>query len=150
MDQDWVPRAPNSSLYIRPTMIGTEIIIIISIIIRVIITIIMTGTEATLGLGPANQATLFVILSPVGSYFGGHSRSVTLLCDALLAKLPKMHEQFLLCLLQNNDGARAALQIKIHMVLEHLLRPIPSPIVAKDAEGSFFRPWRVPHPITTG
>ena len=41
----------------------------------------MTGTEATLGLGPANQATLFVILSPVGSYFGGHSRSVTLLCD---------------------------------------------------------------------
>ena len=83
MDQDWVPRAPNSSLYIRPTMIGTEIIIIIIIIISIIIiiTIIMTGTEATLGLGPANQATLFVILSPVGSYFGGHSRSVTLLCD---------------------------------------------------------------------
>ena len=86
MDQDWVPRAPNSSLYIRPTMIGTVmIIIIISIIIIfsiiIIITIIMTGTEATLGLGPANQATLFVILSPVGSYFGGHSRSVTLLCD---------------------------------------------------------------------
>ena len=82
MDQDWVPRAPNSSLYIRPTMIGTEIIIIIiSIIIISTIIIIMTGTEATLGLGPANQATLFVILSPVGSYFGGHSRSVTLLCD---------------------------------------------------------------------
>ena len=80
VDQDWVPRAPNSSLYIRPTMIGTEIIIIIIISI-IIITIIMTGTEATLGLGPANQATLFVILSPVGSYFGGHSRSVTLLCD---------------------------------------------------------------------
>ena len=82
MDQDWVPRAPNSSLYIRPTMIGKVIItIIIRIIIIIIITIIMTGTEATLGLGPANQATLFVILSPVGSYFGGHSRSVTLLCD---------------------------------------------------------------------
>ena len=79
VDQDWVPRAPNSSLYIRPTMIGTEIIIIIISII--IIIIIMTGTEPTLGLGPANQATLFVILSPVGSYFGGHSRSVTLLCD---------------------------------------------------------------------
>ena len=78
VDQDWVPRAPNSSLYIRPTMIGTEII---TIIISIIIIIIMTGTEATLGLGPANQATLFVILSPVGSYFGGHSRSVTLLCD---------------------------------------------------------------------
>ena len=86
VDQDWVPRAPNSSLYIRPTMIGTEIIIIIIIIIIIsiiiiTITITMIGTEATLGLGPANQATLFVILSPVGSYFGGHSRSVTLLCD---------------------------------------------------------------------
>ena len=60
LEQAWVPAAPDSSLYIRPAMIGTE---------------------PTLGLGPANQATLFVILSPVGSYFGGHSRSVTLLCD---------------------------------------------------------------------
>jgi len=59
LDKDWVPNAPNSSLYIRPTLIGTE---------------------PTLGLGPANQATLFVILSPVGSYFGGN-RAVTLLCD---------------------------------------------------------------------
>ena len=59
VDRDWVPRAPNSSLYIRPTMIGTE---------------------PTLGLGPANQATLFVILSPVASYFGA-SKAVTLLCD---------------------------------------------------------------------
>ena len=40
----------------------------------------MIGTEPTLGLGPANQATLFVILSPVGSYFGAR-HSVTLLCD---------------------------------------------------------------------
>ena len=59
LDKDWVPNVPNSSLYIRPTLIGTE---------------------PTLGLGPANQATLFVILSPVGSYFGGN-RAVTLLCD---------------------------------------------------------------------
>ena len=59
LDKAWVPRAPNSSLYIRPTLIGTE---------------------PTLGLGPANQATLFVILSPVGSYFG-RNRAVTLLCD---------------------------------------------------------------------
>lgn len=59
LDKDWVPKSPNSSLYIRPTMIGTE---------------------PTLGLGPANQATLFVILSPVGSYFGAR-HSVSLLCD---------------------------------------------------------------------
>merc|ERR1719481_1711908 len=59
LDKDWVPKVQNSSLYIRPTIIGTE---------------------PTLGLGPANQATLFVILSPVGAYFGA-SKSVTLLCD---------------------------------------------------------------------
>ena len=41
----------------------------------------MIGTEPTLGLGPANQATLFVILSPVGAYFGSEIKPVTLLCD---------------------------------------------------------------------
>ena len=60
LEKSWVPTAPNSSLYIRPAMIGTE---------------------PTLGLGPANQATLFVILSPVGAYFGSEIKPVTLLCD---------------------------------------------------------------------
>ena len=60
LEQSWVPAAPNSSLYIRPAMIGTE---------------------PTLGLGPANQATLFVILSPVGAYFGSEIKPVSLLCD---------------------------------------------------------------------
>ena len=60
LESDWVPAAKNSSLYIRPAMIGTE---------------------PTLGLGPANQATLFVILSPVGAYFGEKIKPVSLLCD---------------------------------------------------------------------
>ena len=60
VEKSWVPTSPNSSLYIRPAMIGTE---------------------PTLGLGPANQATLFVILSPVGAYFGSEIKPVTLLCD---------------------------------------------------------------------
>ena len=60
LEADWVPSAQNSSLYIRPAMIGTE---------------------PTLGLGPANQATLFVILSPVGAYFGQKIKPVSLLCD---------------------------------------------------------------------
>ena len=38
VDQDWVPRAPNSSLYIRPTMIGKVIIIFIISIIIIIMT----------------------------------------------------------------------------------------------------------------
>ena len=60
LEKSWVPAAPNTSLYIRPAMIGTE---------------------PTLGLGPANQATLFVILSPVGAYFGDKIKPVNLLCD---------------------------------------------------------------------
>ena len=50
----------------------------------------MIGTEPTLGLGPANQATLFVILSPVGSYFGA-SKAVTLLCDPRYVRWPRQH-----------------------------------------------------------
>ena len=61
IDLDWVPSSLSSSLYIRPTMIGTE---------------------STLGLGPSTEATHFVILSPVGSYFSAKGiKPVNLLCD---------------------------------------------------------------------
>lgn len=60
IDQDWVPHDTSSSLYIRPTMIGTE---------------------PTLGVAPSNQATLFVLLSPVGPYFSTGLKPVNLLCD---------------------------------------------------------------------
>lgn len=49
VDADWVPKAPNSSLYIRPTLIGTE---------------------AFLGVRPSQNYLFFTILSPVGSYYG--------------------------------------------------------------------------------
>lgn len=48
IERDWVPQAPGSSLYIRPTMIATE---------------------PKLGVKPASQYLYFVILSPVGPYF---------------------------------------------------------------------------------
>uniref|UniRef100_A0A8C8SU10 Branched-chain-amino-acid aminotransferase n=1 Tax=Pelusios castaneus TaxID=367368 RepID=A0A8C8SU10_9SAUR len=48
LDQDWVPNLDNTSLYIRPTFIGTE---------------------SSLGVARPGHALLFVILSPVGSYF---------------------------------------------------------------------------------
>lgn len=51
VDQDWVPRAPNTSLYIRPTLIASE---------------------AYLGVRPSNQYLFFVIMSPVGPYYGGN------------------------------------------------------------------------------
>jgi len=48
IDQDWVPSAPNTALYIRPTLIGTE---------------------PFLGVRPSRSYTFFIIASPVGAYY---------------------------------------------------------------------------------
>jgi branched-chain amino acid aminotransferase len=48
VDRDWVPTAPNTALYLRPTLIGTE---------------------AFLGVRPSRAFTFFVIASPVGAYY---------------------------------------------------------------------------------
>lgn len=50
-----VPKDKNASLYIRPTLIGTE---------------------AFLGVRPAREMLFYIILSPVGSYYGRGSASV--------------------------------------------------------------------------
>ena len=60
LDSEWVPHDSSSSLYIRPTMIGTE---------------------PTLGVAPADEAKLFVILCPVGPYYSTGFKPVNLLCD---------------------------------------------------------------------
>lgn len=49
VDADWVPKDPQCSLYIRPTLIGTE---------------------GFLGVRPSDEYLFFAILSPVGSYYG--------------------------------------------------------------------------------
>merc|ERR1712240_498774 len=54
------PHDTSSSLYIRPTMIGTE---------------------ATLGVAPSSEAKLFVLLSPVGPYYSTGFKPVNLLAD---------------------------------------------------------------------
>lgn len=48
LDRSWVPGAPGSTLYIRPTMIASE---------------------AGLGVRPAHQYLFFIIKSPVGAYY---------------------------------------------------------------------------------
>jgi len=60
IDAEWVPHDSSSSLYIRPTMIGTE---------------------ATLGVSPATEAKLFVILCPVGPYYSTGFKPVNLMAD---------------------------------------------------------------------
>lgn len=48
LEQSWIPREEGCSLYIRPTLIGTE---------------------GYLGVRPSSEYLFFVILSPVGSYY---------------------------------------------------------------------------------
>src|SRR5262249_2690968 len=48
-DSSWVPTEPGSALYVRPTMVATE---------------------AYLGVRPSKKYLFYVLLSPVGNYFG--------------------------------------------------------------------------------
>lgn len=48
LDQEWVPRSPGATLYIRPFMIATE---------------------AALGVRPSKEYLFSIILSPVGAYY---------------------------------------------------------------------------------
>lgn len=60
VEQEWVPHSESSSLYIRPTMIGTE---------------------PTLGVSASKTAELYVLLSPTGPYFATGLKPVNLLAD---------------------------------------------------------------------
>ncbi|KAJ6519578.1 aminotransferase [Mycena sanguinolenta] len=57
IDKHWVPKEPGHSLYVRPTLIGTQ---------------------KAIGVGPPNEALLFVILSPVGPYYAAGFKPVAL------------------------------------------------------------------------
>lgn len=57
LESDWVPTAPNSALYLRPTMIGTE---------------------GFLGVRPSRTYTFYIIASPVGSYYEGGFKPVNI------------------------------------------------------------------------
>ncbi len=48
MDRDWIPRSPGTSIYVRPTIIATDI---------------------HLGVRPSREYLFFIILSPVGAYY---------------------------------------------------------------------------------
>ncbi len=48
LDRDWIPRAPGTSLYVRPTVIATD---------------------PFLGVRPSLQYLFYIILSPVGAYY---------------------------------------------------------------------------------
>lgn len=57
LDRAWVPSAPETSLYLRPFMLATEV---------------------GLGVRPAQDVTFLLIASPAGAYFSGGAKPVTL------------------------------------------------------------------------
>lgn len=60
VDRDWVPDAPSCTLYVRPTMIGTE---------------------PALGVTQSNSALLYIITGPVGPYYPTGFKPVSLYAD---------------------------------------------------------------------
>ncbi|KAI9727530.1 MAG: hypothetical protein M1828_006472 [Chrysothrix sp. TS-e1954] len=61
LDERFIPNAKGFSLYLRPTLIGTQ---------------------RTLGVGPPGSALLYLIASPVGPYFPSGLKAVSLSADS--------------------------------------------------------------------
>lgn len=60
LDQEWVPYSTTSSLYVRPTFIGTD---------------------PTLGVAPSSQALMFVVIGPVGAFYPTGFKPIGLYAD---------------------------------------------------------------------
>jgi len=60
LDSDWIPTAPGTSLYIRPTMIAVE---------------------PVLGVHPSDHYYFYVILSPVGAYYAAGFNPVRIMVE---------------------------------------------------------------------
>lgn len=60
LEKRWIPRAPETSLYIRPTLIGLG---------------------AALGVHPAPEYLFYIILSPVGAYYKEGFKPIKLLVE---------------------------------------------------------------------
>ncbi|MDD4146717.1 MAG: branched-chain amino acid aminotransferase [Clostridia bacterium] len=65
LEKEWIPEAPGTSLYIRPTMIATE---------------------AFLGVNPAKEYLFYLILSPVGAYFKAGFNPVSIYVEDQLVR----------------------------------------------------------------
>jgi len=61
IDQDWIPEAPQTSLYIRPYVIATE---------------------AALGVAPSKQYKFMIIMSPVGAYYAEGIKPVSIYVES--------------------------------------------------------------------
>lgn len=64
-DASWIPRAPGTSLYVRPFLLATE---------------------PFLGVRPSKSYALLVIISPVGGYFSGPPRPLRIWVEQEMAR----------------------------------------------------------------
>ena len=70
LDIDWVPESKNASVYIRPTMIGTEVRCNRNITyLLVLFLMAILSIQPVLGVKSSGSALLFIVLAPVGAYF---------------------------------------------------------------------------------
>ncbi|ANS74703.1 branched chain amino acid aminotransferase [Paenibacillus yonginensis] len=65
IDQDWIPDAPETSLYVRPFVIATE---------------------PALGVSPSQQYKFMIILSPVGTYYAEGIKPVSIYVESEYAR----------------------------------------------------------------
>ena len=67
VDEEWIPTAPGTALYIRPTMVATD---------------------AMLGVHPGHTYRFFIILSPVGSYYPNGLQPTKILVEKEYVRAP--------------------------------------------------------------
>lgn len=67
IDADWIPTAPGTSLYIRPTMVATD---------------------PQLGVHPSHIYRFFIILSPVGSYYANGLQPTKIMVEEEYVRAP--------------------------------------------------------------
>lgn len=68
LEKDWIPTANGTALYIRPTMIATEVF---------------------LGVHPSKNYRFFVILSPVGAYYASGLKPVKIMVENTYTRATK-------------------------------------------------------------
>ena len=67
VDEEWIPTAPGTALYIRPTMVATD---------------------TMLGVHPGHTYRFFIILSPVGSYYPNGLQPTKILVEKEYVRAP--------------------------------------------------------------
>ena len=106
LDQRFIPSEKGYSLYLRPTLFGTQ---------------------RTLGVGPPGSALLFVIASPVGPYYPTGFKAISL--EATDEVLDYLGEQGF----DPQFGARPLKRVLQRVILNELSKDILAGKVSKDA-----------------